>query len=225
MRSAPKTGTMDIKALRKLVNCGEGISLEFKRKARHPEKIARELIAFTNTDGGTLLVGVDDDGTIYGSKFPREDEYAISQFLHKHCVPKLPYRIDFVNVGGNRAVVVITVKKSRRIPHFLRMEGQKQTFVRVDDMSILASREMVAVLKHQRARKGVSIRFGEREKKLLNFLDDGRRVSLEQVHAFLRISRQQASRLLVLLVQAGLINIHPSERGDFFSLAEESFLL
>ncbi|MFM8913049.1 MAG: helix-turn-helix domain-containing protein, partial [Flammeovirgaceae bacterium] len=56
--------------LKKLVFEGEGLQLEFKRKASYPEKIVRDLIAFANTEGGTLLVGVDDDKTIPGVKYP-----------------------------------------------------------------------------------------------------------------------------------------------------------
>ena len=59
-----------VNQLRRLVSQGEGQHLEFKRKASFPEKIVRELIAFANTEGGTLLIGVDDDKSIPGVKFP-----------------------------------------------------------------------------------------------------------------------------------------------------------
>ena len=63
--------------LRKLISKGEGLHLEFKRKALHPDKILRELIAFANSGGGILLVGVDDDKSIPGLKFPEHfDELA-----------------------------------------------------------------------------------------------------------------------------------------------------
>ena len=60
----------EIHELKRLALEGEGLQLEFKRKASHPEKIVRELIAFANTEGGTLLIGVDDDGSIPGLKYP-----------------------------------------------------------------------------------------------------------------------------------------------------------
>lgn len=62
-----------IQTLRKLVAQGEGATLEFKRKAAHPEKIICEMVAFANTQGGTLLVGVSDDGNLAGLKFPDEE--------------------------------------------------------------------------------------------------------------------------------------------------------
>ena len=76
---------MDLAELRKLVRQGEGENLEFKRKATHPDKIAREIIAFANTTGGILLVGVDDDKSIYGCKYADEEAFAIQSFLDNHC--------------------------------------------------------------------------------------------------------------------------------------------
>jgi predicted HTH transcriptional regulator len=54
----------DYKALKALVRQGEGMHLEFKLKAAHPEKIVREIVAFANAQGGLLLVGVGDDKSI-----------------------------------------------------------------------------------------------------------------------------------------------------------------
>ena len=55
---------MTLQELNQLASLGEGPSLEFKRKVPRPERIAKEVIAFANTRGGRLLLGVDDDGTI-----------------------------------------------------------------------------------------------------------------------------------------------------------------
>ena len=63
--------------LKKLVLNGESQFLEFKKKADHPEKIVREMVAFANSEGGTLLIGVDDRGNISGLPFPDEDTYAM----------------------------------------------------------------------------------------------------------------------------------------------------
>lgn len=68
-----------LRELKKLASEGEGIQLEFKLKATYPEKIVRELIAFANTEGGTLLIGVDDDGSIPGVKYPEEEAHVVRQ--------------------------------------------------------------------------------------------------------------------------------------------------
>ncbi len=78
---------LDVKALKALVKQGEGMHLEFKLKAAHPEKIVREIVAFANTEGGLLLIGVSDDKSIPGLKFPDEEEYILTRAIAKYCAP------------------------------------------------------------------------------------------------------------------------------------------
>lgn len=218
---------MDLDELRSLVKRGEGSYLEFKRKARHPEKIAREMLAFANTKGGLLLIGVDDNCEIYGVKFPEEDIYAIQTFLNKYTYPNIPYEIERVRITSTRVVLIFDVKESERKPHYLRpleKEGRKTAFVRVKDMSITASREMTELLRMEGRQKGVHLRMGEREKKLLSYLDEHPYISLAETQKHLGLNKRRASSLLILLVRAGLLNIRPSERGDTYSLSPEAFI-
>src|SRR6188768_2493265 len=93
-----------VQQLRKLVAAGEGSTLEFKRKASFPEKIVREMIAFANTKGGILLVGIDDDGGIPGLKHPEDDSHVLKQALKK-CKPLLVVNETFIPVGPSRTVI------------------------------------------------------------------------------------------------------------------------
>ena len=72
-----------IQHLKSLVAQGEGFHLEFKRKAAHPDKIVREMIAFANSKGGILLVGIGDEGTIPGLKYPEDDSHEIKKALRQ----------------------------------------------------------------------------------------------------------------------------------------------
>ncbi|RMG65011.1 MAG: ATP-binding protein [Bacteroidetes bacterium] len=217
---------MDLGELKRLVRQGEGLHLEFKRKAHHPDKIARELVAFANTEGGVLLVGVDDDRTVYGLKYPGEDAFALRRFLDGHCTPALPYSLSQVPVTARREVLILQVRPGRRKPYYLTYAdppGGRGAFVRVADKSVTASREMIQVLRHAGRERGVSLRVGEPEQVLLRHLEERSNITLADTQKLLGISRRQASAKLVLLVRAGLLNIHPSERGDTFSLVEEAF--
>ena len=57
---------MTFRELSQLVTLGEGQHLEFKKRVPAPERITKEVIAFANTGGGRLLLGIDDDGTVLG---------------------------------------------------------------------------------------------------------------------------------------------------------------
>ena len=57
---------MKIKDLHDLVSLGEGFTIEFKESGA--SKIGRELCAFANATGGTILIGVTDSSEIVGVK-------------------------------------------------------------------------------------------------------------------------------------------------------------
>src|SRR6187549_574403 len=113
---------LQVQQLRKLVAAGEGSTLEFKRKATYPEKIVREIIAFANTKGGILLLGIGDDGTVPGLKHPEEEVYAMNQALKK-VKPALRYIETFVPIGNSRTVIQYEVLESETKPHYL-MNGE-----------------------------------------------------------------------------------------------------
>src|SRR5882672_10198397 len=138
-----------VQLLQQLVRKGEGAVLEFKRKASNPEKIAREMIAFANTEGGTLLVGIGDDGTIPGLKYPEDDVHVIKEIL-KRVRPALSLTETLIPLGNQRTVIQYDIAKSERRPHYFLGDNQaKESFVRVDDKSIKASREVREIIRRR----------------------------------------------------------------------------
>jgi predicted HTH transcriptional regulator len=208
----------NLRELKKLVAEGEGLQLEFKRKAAHPEKIVRELIAFANTEGGTLLIGVDDNKTIPGLKHPEEEAHVVREALTNFCRPLLAYNESSISIPDNRFVVRFDVGPSSKRPHFLVFGKEpKSAFVRVKDMSIKASSEMEEIVR--RSKKGADIRFtfGEEEKRLMEFLDKQPLITLTEYRNLSGLNRFQASRKLILLVLANVLKIVASEKGDLYS--------
>ena len=58
-----------------LITMPEGKTLEFKRDISAPRNILKTLVAFANTAGGCLLIGIaDDSGEVLGVKDPLDEE-------------------------------------------------------------------------------------------------------------------------------------------------------
>src|SRR6187402_3612060 len=108
---------MQVRHLKNLVAHGEGHTLEFKRKASFPEKIIREMIAFANTSGGILLVGVGDDGTIPGLKYPDEESHVIISQVVTKIKPVLDIKESFIPLGNSRVVLQYEIAESKNKPH------------------------------------------------------------------------------------------------------------
>ena len=212
---------MNVNELRDLVKSGENETLEFKRKAAHPEKIVREIVAFANTRGGKLLIGVDDNGSLPGLKFAGEEQFAVNQAIQKFIKPKISFILKVIPLNAKKSVISYDIFESKNKPHYV-IEDQKQTwgkaYVRVDDKTIKASKEIREILKRKNKDKGVHFRFGEKEKILMEYLDKNGSVTLQRFQQIANLSRPVASRTLVKLVLANVLSISMSETQDVFTL-------
>ena len=204
--------------LRHLVAGGEGATLEFKRKAAFPEKIVREMIAFANTKGGILLIGVGDDGSLPGLKHPA-DELHVMELALKKVRPALMYNVRLVPVSNARMIIQYDIPESKRKPHYLMNSNRlKESFVRVEDKSIKASRELREIVKRRQRMKDIRFHYGEHEKFLMQYLDEKESITVKEFASICGLGKLYASRKLILLVLANVLKIIPHEKGDLYSV-------
>lgn len=215
---------MTLQELTQLVSLGEGANLEFKRKVPRPERITKEMIAFANTKGGRLLLGVDDDGTVVGLRDAEEEEFALRRAMKTHASPPVDFTTERIPVARRRDVVVIYVRESASKPHFLRSTGNgsvNAAYVRVEDKSVEASREALRLMREQEGSSSVTFEFGDKELMLMRYLDDYGKITVKQFARIANISRGHASKTLVLLTRANVLRLHADHRHDYFTLAYE----
>jgi predicted HTH transcriptional regulator len=212
---------MDYQALKNLVRRGEGSNLEFKLKTNHPEKIIKGVVAFANTNGGIMLIGVGDDKRIIGLKYADEDEYLLVRAIHKFCFPRISYTIDRIQLPDEREVLVIRVPPSLDRPHYIVPDPAepdiKKVYVRVADKSVQASREVREILKGSQADRNIRFSYGEKEKKLMQHLGEHNSITVDLFASIAGVSRKIASRTLVLLVLANVLEVHPSDVVDQYT--------
>lgn len=207
-----------VRELKKLVSQGEGSTLEFKRKASYPDKIVREMIAFANAQGGTLLVGVSDDGDLAGLKHPEGESHVIHQSLRK-CKPRLPVTESLISIGSSKYVIQYHIAESKTKPHYFLDGEKKEAYIRVKDQSIRASKEVREIARRSQLKKDIRFHYGEHERFLMQYLDINPAITLKQFMEVSGLKKFYASRKLVLLVLANVLQITPHEKGDLFSLA------
>jgi hypothetical protein len=205
-----------VQQLRLLVSHGEGASLEFKRKATFPQKIVREMIAFANTKGGILLIGIGDDRSLAGLKHPEDELHVMTEALKK-VRPSMEYNVTLIPIANSRTVIQYEIPESKRKPHYIIDEKKvKESFVRVDDKSIKASRELREIVKRKQRMKDIRFHYGEHEKFLMQYLDEKKAITLKEFVALSGLNRIYASRKLILLVLANVLRIIPHEKGDLY---------
>ncbi len=213
---------MNIHDVKRLIDEGEGFELEFKRKVSTAQKIAKTLSSFANTKGGIVLFGVDDDGTIIGIESEKSELDLIDQSARILCEPAVEMEVKIIP-HKRRDVIVIFVEESSDKPHYVKDDdGESKVFIRVNDNTVIASKEVVKVLRDERPEKlPLTVMIGENEKRLFAYLEDHSRVTVSEYSELINVSIRRASRILTTLVRAGVIRIHTLEKTDYFTLASD----
>lgn len=132
--------------LLEIIANGENSGVEFKRDDLRPEQLAKEVVALLNFQGGKLLLGVEDDGTISGIQRPDLETWVMDTIFGRYVHPlALPFYEEVVFDDGRR-VAVISLTQGTAKPYVLRNNNREEIFVRVGSTSRLATREQQARL-------------------------------------------------------------------------------
>ena len=210
---------MDYGRLKELVKSGENITVEFKLKANHPEKIIKEIVAFANTEGGRLIIGVDDDGQMKGLKFSEEEEFTLVRAIEKQCSPPISYSINYVILPNFREVLIFDIPKSVNRPHYVQLnpnKAEKIAYVRVNDKSLQASKEVRKYIRGNSNLQNLQFPFGDKEATLMKYLDLHKNITVNDYSKIAKIPLWVASKTLVLLSLANILKIIPGETTDTF---------
>ncbi|MCI0473678.1 MAG: ATP-binding protein, partial [Ignavibacteria bacterium] len=95
-----------------------------------------------------------------------------------------------------------------------------RVYIRLNDKSVIASKETVNILKHSNPdSKPMILNLGELEKTLIDYLTDNERITVKEFKKLANISERRASRTLVTLVRAEVIRHHRLDNKEFYTLA------
>ncbi len=214
---------MELQEIKRLIYSGENQHVEFKRKVRHPEKIMKEVVAFANTDGGHLFVGVSDDRTIPGLKFADEEDYILQKAIRDLCRPEIRFDTDIVPISSTHSILHYYIHESKQKPHFAFFKKEHRrgkAFVRIADKSVQASPETRKIMKYLSNGREEGFQYGEYEKILMNFLGLNHRITLNRFSQLANLPSNKASDILISLATNNVIRIIPGEQEDWFEFAE-----
>ncbi|BDD05983.1 AlbA family DNA-binding domain-containing protein [Aureibacter tunicatorum] len=214
---------MDYATLQHHVQYGEGQHTEFKRKVNHPEKIIKEIVAFANSGGGRLFLGVDDNGDIHGLKYADGDIFELNKFIQTMIKPAVKYKLEKVHVGAGKEVVCYEIEQGHRKPYIVREKPLSKigtAYIRSEDKSIQASKEVREILRRQRRGLNIQFHFGETEKLLMEYLEAHGKITVSIFRKIAKLSKYLASKKLILLTLANVLEIIPSDREDEFVMRE-----
>jgi predicted HTH transcriptional regulator len=199
---------------------GEGPTLEFKRRLDAPGKISKTLAAFANTAGGTLVVGVNDDGTLRGVANETTQTELLDEAARFWVEPPLALRYETVYAAG-RKILLARVPESEEKPH--RAKNQRGTwewYVRVGAESVPAGKQMATWLERG-TETDAKLLESPNVKQLFRYLRQHGRVTPKQFAKLVNRSEQFAEKLLRELARQGVLLFLETQSPKTYALRGE----
>lgn len=192
--------------LHNLVQMGETAFVEFKQKVASPEKLAREIAAFANCDGGMILIGVGDRGELIGLETYLEEEFWLQKAAAEECIPPVNITVELFQ-HGQRDILIVKVPEAEQKPVYVKGHKRRKVYVRVQDASVEASDEYIEVLKQGSSAEGVTFEYGEKEQILFRYLKEYSEITVKEFSNIAYINTYRASKILINLVSAGVLDL------------------
>lgn len=173
----------------------ESDKLEFKREVN--DSLVKEVIAFCNSSGGTIIIGYNDNGSICGLEDARCDLDKISNKLHDSIEPDVSFLVaPRIENEDGKDIIIIEVLQGTSKPYYIKSKGMtpEGVYVRVGATSQPSTRDSIkdmlidssgvtfeknlsinqdlTFLYTERVFKEKDIAFGIREKRTLGIIND-----------------------------------------------------
>ena len=133
--------------LAQLLRQPEGKTLEFKRDLSSPEKILRTVVAFANTSGGTILIGVEDaTKDVRGISNAREEEERVTNLISDSISPQLVPNVELLRYR-EEVVLGVAVYPSPQRPHYVGDSPETGSYVRVGSTNRRADGDLIAEMR------------------------------------------------------------------------------
>ncbi|MCC5938809.1 MAG: ATP-binding protein [Lunatimonas sp.] len=135
--------------VKKIISQPEGINLDFKQSISNQQKIAKSIVAFANTFGGTIVVGVSDQGQITGID-PEEEKFMLGEAIANYCTPPITHRFETYEIAfwkdekleEEKYILLLHIPESQAKPHYVvDSEGTRTYYLRKEDRSVPVSKD------------------------------------------------------------------------------------
>ena len=209
--------------INEILSKGKGDRLEFITQIGDWHEIARILVAFANSDGGKLLIGVKDNGKIVGVS-PAEMIETINEISNSYCKSPVEFLSKTWEVK-HHLVLEIDVPKSKDKHRALDKEKSWRFFIRSGNQIFPGNKILETVWNLEK--------FGSKElelgevagKDILKIVEELQPVTLSQIYKTSEKMRSDVDKSLSMLVFKKQVIMKTTGNGTFYSLSGELKIL
>jgi len=206
----------DFHILKSWIKNGEGPRLDFKTTITSRPKIARNIVAFANSRGGKLVVGVEDKGFLVGIDFEGE-KYELEKTCEQYCNPQIKIQRFSQLQSNGKIALVAEIAESPNKPHYaIDKNGNKKLYVRINDTCITPPETIKNMLLNGELNGLQRTHDYELAKRqLVKHLKNTPTLSVDDWAAIRNIAPESAKRFLVDILLEGVIKLPQKNRLVF----------
>jgi predicted HTH transcriptional regulator len=203
------------KGIIQIIQGGEGLTVEFKRTIDSPFKIAKTIVSFANTSGGSLLIGVADNGTLSGVASELREMQKLERAITQLIEPQLLIRLKSTVLDGKK-ILLVEVDESAEKPHYAMNEkGDRIIYVRVKDKSVPTPRLLIYRDGDAETDKLLA---SKHVRTLITYLKETDSVTAKAFSRIINISEKRADRMLQDLASKQILLKINRNKPEMFSL-------
>lgn len=200
------------------ISKGEGIQQDFKQSISDIKKIACTLVAFANTVGGKLWIGVKDNGSVKGCK-AQEELYMIDAAADNYAQPQVPFTYIVYELGNGKQLLEIQVESSKEVHRAKNSDGELKAYARQNDSTVLVSNVVYKSWVNKKLYKKKSeFKFTPAEELLMLYLRTNEYITLSRMVKITELKRPKAEDILAKLLSWKLITWKNAEGSFRYSL-------
>lgn len=192
---------------------GESQSLEFEKVLTSEEDIARELVGFSNCDGGRIIFGIDDKNKHFLG-VPVDDTTIqwIQNIGTSHCTPAIPPQIQIVS-NEDRRIVVVTIPEGDEKPY----RTDDICYIRDGATSRPARENEEEEIKSPWAGHGLN----KRQKRALTYVTEHGSITNREFRELFNVSHKTAHVEMTMLEEKKIVHSQGQGRSTRYVLPQQ----
>jgi predicted HTH transcriptional regulator len=189
-------------SLKSLISAGEHQQQDFKFRIDNQKKIARTLAACANTDGGSLLIGVKDNGKIAGIN-PEEEFHMIQGAATLFCKPALEFSHTIWQEELKLVLEISIEPQAKKNIHALDDDGKWKIYFRHEDKTLLANKILLKVWRFNDLHVEKPAILEDKYLEILQIIEKNEQVTLSQLYKFSSLKKNEIDHYLALFIYWG----------------------
>ncbi len=196
-----------------LLEQGEGQAVEFEKNIPSEDDIARELVSFSNTDGGKIIYGIDDKNKhLVGVDVKNNFEEWLKGIGKNRCAPSIAPVVE-VTEKAEKSIIIINVPEGDDKPY----RSDEICYIRDGNLSRPAKENEVKDLTNPWSGKGLN----KRQIRAMQIIAEHGNITNRQYREAFNISHKTAHIELTLLADKKLVKAEGAGRSTRYILPSQ----